>query len=162
MGHLPYPRGSSVVPATPVTGNRRITWNPVARARLITGCCLCGLFALAGCSQVKWVEVSGKATVDGKPLTKAAVFFAPDKDNTLQMIPFGKLDENGVYHLTTGDRKGAPVGWYKVFVDYEHKKGDQAPSPVHPKYLDASKTTLSVEVVENPETGAYDLKFSLK
>jgi hypothetical protein len=129
---------------------------PVASARLVACFCLCGVFAVAGCSRARWVEVSGKATVDGKPLTNAAVFFAPDKDNPLRAIPGGTLDGNGVYHLTTGDKKGAPVGWYKVFMDYGHKKGARVPSPVHPKYLDAAQTPLSVGIAERrgfPPTG---------
>jgi hypothetical protein len=120
------------------------------------------LFAVAGCSRAQWVEVSGQAAVDGKPLTKATVFFTPDKDNPLQALPVGDLDENGTYHLVTGDRKGAPVGRYKVFVDYEHKKGENVPSPVHARYLDAAQTPLTVEVVADPQPGAYDLKFSKK
>ncbi len=133
-----------------------------AAARLILCFCLCGLLAVTGCSQANWVDVSGKATVDGKPLTKAAVFFAPDKDNPLKAIPGGVVDEDGVYHLTTGDKSGAPLGWYKVFIDYEHKKGERVPSPVHPKYLAAGQTPLAVQVVANPQPGTYDLKFSKK
>jgi hypothetical protein len=105
------------------------------------------------------VEVSGKATVDGKPLTKAGVFFAPDKDNPIKEIPRGWSDENGVFHIQTGDRKGCPPGWYKVFVMVEQKRGGIAPSPVNAKYLDPAKSPLSIEVVANPKPGAYDFNF---
>jgi hypothetical protein len=125
--------------------------------RLVLLLCL-GACAAAGCGQ-RYVEVSGKATVDGKPLTKAAVFFAPDKDNPLKMTPGGVLDEHGVFRISTGDRQGCPPGWYKVFLDYERKKGTVVPSPVHEKYLSAATTPLSVQVVEHPEQGAYDFKF---
>jgi hypothetical protein len=105
------------------------------------------------------VEVSGKATVNGKPLTKAGVFFAPDKDNPVKEIPRGWLDQNGVYQLQTGDRKGCPPGWYKVIVMVEQIKGEIRPSPVNKKYLDPAKSPLSIEVVANSQPGAYDFNF---
>jgi hypothetical protein len=126
--------------------------------RLVIGLCLGGLFALAGCGP-RLVEVSGKATVGGKPLTKAGVFFAPDKDNPSKEIARGWPDENGVYHVQTGGSKGCPTGWYKVFVIVETKRGSSAPSPVHAKYLDPAKSPLSIEVVANPKPGAYDFNF---
>jgi hypothetical protein len=127
--------------------------------------CLGGLFAVAGCGQ-KVVEVSGKATVDGKPLTKGVIFFAPDKDNSLQTIPSGAVDDNGTYHLSTGGKAGAPLGWYKVYVGFEgvKRKGETnaAPLSINPKYLSAARSPLSIEVVDNPQPGAYDLKFTKK
>jgi hypothetical protein len=105
------------------------------------------------------VDVSGKATVEGKPLTQVGIFFAPDKDNAVKEIPRGWADENGAYHLQTGDKKGCPPGWYKVFVIVERKRGTISPNPVNEKYLDPAKSPLSVEVVANPQPGAYDFNF---
>jgi hypothetical protein len=107
------------------------------------------------------VEVSGKATVDGKPLTSKActLMFAPDKDNPLKKIAAAELDANGVYRLTTGAREGVPLGWYKVYVAYDARQSRGAPPPINPKYFDAASTPHSIEVVENPKPGAYDLKF---
>jgi hypothetical protein len=47
-------------------------------ARLITLFCLAGLFAAAGCGP-RLVDVRGQVTVNGKPLTDAVIFFAPNK-----------------------------------------------------------------------------------
>lgn len=131
--------------------------------RLVKCLCLCGLLAVAGCG-TRRVEVSGKATVAGKPLTRAIIFFAPDKDNRLRTIPRGTVDDNGVYHLSTDGKPGAPLGWYKVYVGFEGAKASRgksaAPVPINRKYLKAETSPLSVEVVAGPEQGAYDLSFS--
>jgi hypothetical protein len=75
------------------------------------------------------------------------------------------------YTLTTKGKKGAPPGWYKVIVTAREEA-----APVHPKlpkqhrpaarsllpakYGQVETSGLSVEVVENPAPGAYDLKLS--
>jgi hypothetical protein len=107
------------------------------------------------------VGVSGKATVDGKPLTSKActLMFAPDKDNPLKKIAAAELDASGTYRLTTGDREGVPPGWYKVYVAYDSRQSRGAPPPIHPKYFDPATSPLSIEVVADPKPGAYDLKF---
>jgi hypothetical protein len=125
-----------------------------------------GLLAVSGCGRGKTiVKVSGKITVGGEPLTKAIVFFAPDKDNTLETIPRGTVDESGVYHLETDGAEGAPLGWYKVYVTFMSGKGVQGnPSPlkdvVNPKYLSALTTPISLEVVPNAEPDRYDIKMT--
>lgn len=133
-----------------------------ASARLITCFCLSGLVAAAGCSGPKWVEVTGKATVDGKPLNSKliTILFAPDKDNPLKKIPAAAVDENGDFTITTGPRGGVPVGWYKVHVHWDSKNAQGQPCPVHWRFLEAGLTTISIEVVGNPQPGAYDLKFT--
>jgi hypothetical protein len=136
--------------------------NRLRSGRLITLFGLIVLLAVSGCSTQKLVEVSGQATVDGKPLTKGVIVFAPDKDNTLKTLPKGEVDEHGKYRLSTAEKEGVPLGWYKVYVAYSVKSMKGEPIPVHEKYLDAEHTPLSVEVVANPQPGAYDLKFSEK
>src|SRR5437879_1470198 len=121
----------------------------------VIACCV-------GCGE-KRAPVSGKATVDGKPLNSKliTILFAPDKDNPLQKVPYAALDENGNYTMTTGDSAGVPLGHYKVYVHWDSKNSKGQPCPVHARFLDSAKTTLSVEVVANPQPGAYDLKFTL-
>jgi hypothetical protein len=108
--------------------------------------------------------VSGKATVDGKPLTisAATIMFAPDKDNPIKKLPYGVLDENGMYRATTGDKSGVPLGWYKAYIAFDARQSKGKPPPFHSRYLDATTSPLSVEVVANPQPGAYDLKFTEK
>ncbi len=73
--------------------------------------------------------------------------------------------------MTTNGKVGAPPGWYKVIVtareDAEpvHPKSANSHRPVARsllpgKYGDAETSGLSIEVVENPVAGAYDLKLS--
>jgi hypothetical protein len=110
------------------------------------------------------VDVGGKVTVDGKPLISNActIMFAPDKDNPLQKIPSAPLDENGVYHVTTGGSDGVPPGWYKVYVAFDARQSKGKPPPFNARYLDAAKSPLTIEVVANPQPGAYDLKLTEK
>jgi hypothetical protein len=106
--------------------------------------------------------VSGKVTVDGKPLNSKliTILFAPDKDNPLRKIPSAAVDENGSYTMSTGATGGVPLGWYRVYVQWDSKNAKGQPCPVHARFLDSGQTTLTVEVVANPQPGAYDLKFT--
>jgi hypothetical protein len=120
-------------------------------------------FAAAGCGPpYRCVPVSGHVTVDGKPLPYGAISFAPDtsRGNTHRVNPVGEIDEDGSYEVSTEAKPGAPVGWYKVVIRTQIP-GDKRPDHVvkiDPKFSDPSRTPLSVEIVENPDSGAYDLK----
>ena len=120
------------------------------------------LVAAAGCGGEQRAGVSGKATVDGKPLNSKliTILFAPDKDNPTQKIPSAAVDENGNYTMRTGATGGVPLGKYKVHVFWDSKNAKGQPCPVHPRFLESGLTTLSIEVVANPPPGAYDLKFT--
>ena len=133
-----------------------------SRPRLVRLLCLGALLACAGCGERR-AEVSGKVTVDGKPLggKLITILFAPDKGNPIQKIPAAAVDENGHYTMRTGATGGVPLGWYKVHVHWDSKNSKGQPCPVHARFLDSANTTLSVEVVANPQPGAYDLKFTL-
>jgi hypothetical protein len=138
---------------------------------------LAALTALAGCSAATGpvVPVQGIVTCDGKPLTTGTVVFRPDaaRGNT-GPDAIGSIEENGEFVLATraGDstRDGVAPGWYKVGVvavrppDPNAMRIGGMPPPATPlipiKYADAGSSGLSVEVVENPRAGAYDLKLS--
>ena len=119
------------------------------------------MLACAGCGERR-AEVTGKVTVDGKPLggKLITILFAPDKDNPIRKIPAAAVDPNGTFTMRTGATGGVPLGWYKVHVHWDSKNAQGQPCPVHPRFLEAGLTTLSVEVVANPQPGAYDLKFT--
>ena len=139
----------------------------VSRVRRVAAIlCACGLLTLAGCgSRFKLLPVSGAVTVDGEPLTKFRLSFVPDvaKGNTTPVAPGARIDEQGRYELRTLAVKksdggaGIPLGWYKVVVVI--LPGDPEPN-FDPRYTDVNKTPLSVEVVDNPEPGHYDLKLT--
>jgi hypothetical protein len=127
---------------------------------------LWGLLTAAGCGGPRLVPVSGVVTLDGKPLSHAVVSFNADatKGNTATVSCVGRLNEQGQYQLKTmavkksDSGEGAPLGWYKVTL-LTGLPGEPEIT-VNPKYLDPSKTPLSVEVVENPAPGQYDLKLT--
>lgn len=121
----------------------------------------------------KTFPVAGRITINQEPLTakSTVVLFKPDasKGNTGAFEPVGTVDEQGDYTLQTKGKNGAPPGWYKVVVTATES------SPVHPnnpqgghrpvaqslvpaKYGQEQTSDLSIEVVENPAPGAYDLR----
>ena len=125
-----------------------------------------GLACLPGCGGVKRVPVSGTVTVDGKPLNGGTLTFNPDgaKGNTAQIAGNGAV-KDGHYELaTSGITKadsgpGLPLGWYKVTWNppmLATKKKPQTSVDVNDKYKSVETTTLSVEVKENAQPGAYD------
>jgi hypothetical protein len=130
--------------------------------------CALGVPTLAGCGGMKRYPVAGTATLDGKPLSGCAVAFNPDasKGNTLVVACFARPDSEGRYQLKTDTVKaseggsGAPLGWYKVSL-MTGLPGDPE-IKVKPVFLDANKSPISIEIVEKPEPGHYDLKFTSK
>ena len=101
--------------------------------------------------------------------------FNPDasKANTAQISTTSWI-KNGKYELKTNaiitseSGPGVPKGWYKVTVrcnlpgeDPPTFEGQPAYS-IHRKYMDAEKTPVSVEVVDNPQPGHYDIKVTSK
>lgn len=151
-------------------------WGFVGFRWLCLACAL-GLVTLAGCGKgsAKLVPVTGKVTVGNKPLPGGGVTFWPDgKAVTADApAPIGTVDTDGNYKLTTAGKPGAPLGKYKVTVSSGTAtgeaadpmksvsgvpgKGPAAPLKLNPKYEDKTATDLSVEVVDKPAAGAYDL-----
>ena len=124
------------------------------------------VLAASGCSNgsdEKLAPVSGKVTVDGKPLTTGSVSFRPDasQGNMSQHQPNSAIDTEGNFELFVPPaRKGAPLGWYKVVVTaYDDPwPGKPLKSFIDMRYSDEKTTPLTIEVVEKPEPGCYDLK----
>lgn len=139
--------------------------------------CLVAVLA-AGCSGDSGVgvtfPVAGKITIDNEPLTVrgTVVLFQPDasRGNTSPFDAVGTVDETGAYKLATKGKSGAAPGWYKVVVTATSSSAEHAKSPhgsrpapkslLPAKYGLASTSDLSVEVVEEPAPGAYDLRLT--
>ena len=140
------------------------------RRFLVTFLCTFGLIPLTGCGGQRHVPVSGSVTLDGLPLQNAILVFSPDtsKGNTARVSCTSPV-QDGRFELHTAGVKrseagpGAPLGWYKVSLRGT-MSGEMPTFPgqpemqVNPVYLDAEKTPLSIEVVDNPEPGHYDIK----
>jgi hypothetical protein len=124
-----------------------------------------GLLAVGGCGTglPPLLPVSGKATVDGQPLTGGNVALISQTAEKDSKVPpsVGQIDANGNYEIYTGGRVGAPAGKYKVVVTpptMPTEKGGAPKLPFPKLYSDAKRTTLSIEVTPNAAAGAYELK----
>jgi hypothetical protein len=145
-----------------------MTMTKVPRTRrFVAILCAFGLLTLAGCGgRFKLVPVSGTVTVAGEPLTQFRLSFVPDtaKGNTTPVACQGRIDAQGRYELRTIAVKGsdggagAPPGWYKVVL-VVGIQGDPEPN-FDSKYTNVNTTPLSVEVVDQPQPGHYDLKLT--
>jgi hypothetical protein len=138
------------------------------RAVLVQGLvlvCVSGVWFLAGCggSSVPLAPVQGKVTVNGTPLSGGHVALIPlSSDPGAKSTPAGEIN-NGEYTIYTGGKAGAPLGKYKVMVTPSMMPvpGQKQPMiPFDKKYSDPTATPLTIEVVQNPAPGAYDLKLT--
>ena len=157
------------MPPTPIRLSRK--WLLLLSLSLL-GCLAGGCGDDSGVG--KTFPVAGKVTIDNAPLTARStiVLFKPDasRGNSSSFEPSGTVDAEGNYTLQTRGKRGAPPGWYKVIVTAHdesppsHPKTPQhrpaARSLVPAKYGLANTSDLSIEVVENPLPGAYDLKLT--
>ncbi len=112
-----------------------------------------------------------RPTVQGKPLTFGVVQFGADFEhgNRSWEQPIGQVQPDGSFEMMTGNRKGAPLGSWKVlviadnllFLDPPADPDWKPPKPfVHERYRTVKTTDVTVEVVEHPEEGAYLLKLN--
>src|SRR5438067_2166344 len=88
------------------------------------------LLGAAGCGSSNIAPVSGKVTLDGKPLANATVIFEPiSSEKNPGPGSTAKTDENGQYtmQLMTGRANGALVGKHKVMIT-AYPGGGDAPS----------------------------------
>ena len=129
----------------------------------------------------KLIPVTGKVLIAGQPLllpegAEGSVSFRPDetKGNTSTFEPVGIMDREGNYQLKTAGKAGAPPGWYKVGVaagfplyitdrptkEQREQMAKPPKSLIDRKYETVQTSGLAIEVVENPESGAYDLKLT--
>jgi hypothetical protein len=134
--------------------------------------CLCSVivFVLAGCGGGETtVPVKGKVLVDDQPLTHGTVILTPyaAKGNASMHEPRGKLDKNGVFQVfQTKDGEGATPGWYKISISAQRMKDPKDPysyaSVIPTKFANPETSGLTLEVVDNPAPGAYDIVLSAK
>lgn len=106
---------------------------PVNRMAILGMC----LAAMVGCGDggPRLVSVSGKVTLDGKPVPNAIVTFNPTGAGGSNSL--GRTDATGTYQLEfSQDRKGALVGDYVV--DIVTKKVSKADMPDDGSVVDQS------------------------
>ena len=126
-----------------------------------------------GCGSGKYAPVSGKITLNGKPLAGAIVSFQPiAKEGSIEagIGSAGTTDENGAYSLkvATGEN-GACVGKHRVMISQhaiDDTEDDARPKGGGPRQVDKipsryrdAKTELTFDV---PSGGTDKADFDLK
>src|SRR5581483_2223328 len=127
------------------------------------------LVALQGCSGsgVKYAPVSGKVTMDGKPLAKVNVIFIPlpqPGSDVAGDTAGGVTDENGQYTLQTmtrdGMRDGAQVGKHRVSISLQETRGEGDRSITREKL--PKRYNQETELRADVTPGGNQLDFELK
>ena len=135
-----------------------------ARAVMQASMAAVAIAVVAGCStgkpNVPFGTVHGRVTLDGEPLSNAAVMFEPENGRP----SYGVTSDTGQYSLVyRGKPWGAIVGQHKVRITTEalipDSPGSAAAKVVKeklpPKYH--TQTTLSAEVAKGDNTIDFDL-----
>jgi hypothetical protein len=106
---------------------------------------------MTGCSRrFPMAEVSGKVTLDGKPLSDATVMFVPEKG----FAAAGTLQPDGNFRLISGrPGNGAVIGSHKVAVMPANPLKAHFPA----KYQNAETSGFSVEVKAGKNSFEFDL-----
>jgi len=125
-----------------------------------------GVATLTGCGskEVKLVTVSGKVTLtNGQTVSHGYVNLHPDesKGNKSKDLHQGQI-KDGVFTIMTGAREGAPTGHYRVTIEAAKDVDPNNPYFTEwladEKYVDLTRSGLTMEVVETPDPGRYDYK----
>ena len=153
-------RAAGFIPAVHTAGIK-----PAARGVVILALAFV-VMLLAGCGQADGlVPVSGKVSIDNKPLAAGSVCFHPDagKGTKATVEAVGVIDSQGNYKLVSGAKEGAAPGWYKVTVTAQEKFDAKDPYAlpkhlINAKFSDPHTSGLTIQVVERPTAGAYDIK----
>lgn len=105
------------------------------------------LFSGCGSKGPKIVPVSGKVTLDGKPLPNGHIRFIPTGDRPA----YGEIQSDGSFRLETDDKVGCAVGTHKVTVDAQAVTGTEATgetarqlTPI--RYSSAETTEITVTI----------------
>lgn len=122
-----------------------------------------------GPAPTRLAPVSGKVTIQDAPLPYGRIVLKPDaaQGNTFKGEPSGEIKADGTYALQTDGKPGAPVGAYRVaiFSIKPSTPEDGYKPPVwaaSQEYSDPDKSGLTLNVVESPAAGAYDVQLTKK
>ena len=127
-----------------------------------------GVIALgiAGCQGAAGLApVSGKITLDGKPLADAHVVFQPENNSKAPGIggSYAFTNEKGEYTLRTfeGDQAGAAVGTHRVQINLKIDTEKDPASRTRPKLLPARYNVQSALTFQVQPGGTKDANFDL-
>jgi len=130
---------------------------------------LCLLLTAVGCGGAGFVPVSGKVVLNGKPLPKAKVVFAPIPTSGIEAGPpsVGETNDQGEFTLTVQSKNtpGALVGQHRVVISAlrgpapdPNKEGGAPQFELVPEQFNA-KTILKFDV---PAGGTKSADFTLQ
>ena len=91
-----------------------------------------------GCRDSHEATVTGKLTSGGEPVPLALIQYHAVGSGPM---PYGLSDENGIYELLTGSKRGLPPGKYKAVID-----ATTSDVPVPKIYRIISTTTLEYDI----------------
>lgn len=121
--------------------------------------------ALVGCGGMYDSTVGGVVTLDGNPVPRGTVSFAPQASGS---SAFGMIGADGAYTLRTGREEGLPPGQYVVTVAAneapavaQSKDGGPPPmgKPITPDwYRNPATSGLTFEVASGSNTINIELK----
>jgi hypothetical protein len=141
-------------------GSMSSRWPLVALVLFISGC---------GGGAHKPVPVSGKVTLNGKPLADATLMFVPVTGGIGSANPppssVGTTGEDGSYELVLNNnakRKGAVPGKHKVFISLGAKPSTTETKRTFHKQLPTEYNRNSKLEWNVPDNGCTDADFSLK
>ncbi|WP_437221900.1 hypothetical protein SH661x_002529 [Planctomicrobium sp. SH661] len=95
-------------------------------------------------------KVTGKVTLNGKPVVGAGVIFNSSSGGEADGPAYGQTDESGMYTLRYGsDRKGAVPGTKKVMIEHNGVFYEDLTATV-----ELGKNTIDFQLPETPEKNA--------
>jgi hypothetical protein len=116
---------------------------------------------IAGCdSGPKLVPVTGKVTLDGKPLDGANIAFAPEPGNAVPIQGLDVTGAEGNYTLMANGRRGVPPGKYKVVISkVEAKSGVVIPDEFKKDPMMAKMAGMTKETLPDSVSGVGESQF---
>lgn len=129
--------------------------------RTLGGLCVLILCCTLGCGG-STSSVSGRVTLDGRPLTKGTITFSPTGNAPAAI---GQISSSGTYRLFVGTSSSVPPGQYQVtivateLVEPTATDPSPLPTPLTPeKYNNPATSGLSAEVKAG--SNSFDFKLS--
>lgn len=152
---------------TTINSSERCNTTPMITARTRTSnngakflvfACLCGgiLFTTGSCNEgakrLSTAVVTGRVTLDGKPLPSGTVTFIPNSARgTTGPTGVGLIDEDGYYRIVTAGQDGAVVGHHRLKVLAVDSEQPGRPWITPEKYNNPKNAGLSAEVKAGKE-----------
>lgn len=121
------------------------------------------LFAGCGEETLSLAPVSGKVTLDGKPVPSGVVIFSPDADQgTTGPNGSGHLNRDGTFRIRTAQRDGAVPGQHRVRINlYLPSPEDDFPSTSIPqRYMSDATSGLTADVAPDTQNDYHFELFS--